>query len=64
MSAEPLPELEEIHPERVRLRFLQSGEDRAVKEARVLGGTTIFGAASWKGIAIASPCGGHCTCKK
>jgi uncharacterized 2Fe-2S/4Fe-4S cluster protein (DUF4445 family) len=60
--------LEEIgeapHPDRVRIRFLQSGEDRAVKEARVLAGTTIFDAASWNGIAIDSTCGGHGTCKK
>jgi uncharacterized 2Fe-2S/4Fe-4S cluster protein (DUF4445 family) len=55
---------EEAHPERVRLRFLQSGEDRAVKEARVLAGTTIFDAASWNGVAIDSTCGGHGTCKK
>jgi uncharacterized 2Fe-2S/4Fe-4S cluster protein (DUF4445 family) len=52
------------HPERVRMRFLQSGEDRAVKEARVLAGTTIFDAASWNGVAIDSTCGGHGTCKK
>ena len=44
---------EEHHPDRVRLRFLQSGEDRAVKEARVLAGTTIFDAASWNGVAVA-----------
>src|SRR5207253_3868807 len=63
MSAlEDLPD--EPHPERVRLRFLQSGEDRAVKEARVLAGTTIFDAASWNGVAIDSTCGGHGTCKK
>src|SRR4029079_2232503 len=55
---------EEQHPARVRLRFLQSGEDRAVKEARVLAGTTIFDAASWNGVAIDSTCGGHGTCKK
>jgi len=54
----------EPHPDRVRLRFLQSGEDRAVKEARVLAGTTIFDAASWNGVAIDSTCGGHGTCKK
>ena len=63
MSAEPLPELE-VHPDRVRLRFLQSGEDRAIKEARVLAGTTVFDAASWNGVAIDSTCGGHGTCKK
>jgi uncharacterized 2Fe-2S/4Fe-4S cluster protein (DUF4445 family) len=55
---------EEQHPDRVRLRFLQSGEDRAVKEARVLAGTTIFDAASWNGVAIDPTCGGHGTCKK
>src|ERR1700752_1112566 len=55
---------EEQPPARVRLRFLQSGEDRAVKEARVLAGTTIFDAASWNGIAIDSTCGGHGPCKK
>src|SRR3989440_3168176 len=52
------------HPERVRMRFLQVGEDRAVKEARVLAGTAIFDAASWNGVAIDSTCGGHGTCKK
>ncbi len=62
-ALEDLPE-EPPHPERVRLRFLQSGEDRAVKEARVLAGTTIFDAASWNGVAIDSTCGGHGTCKK
>jgi uncharacterized 2Fe-2S/4Fe-4S cluster protein (DUF4445 family) len=63
MSAlEDLPEQQ--HADRVRLRFLQSGEDRAVKEARVLAGTTIFDAASWNGVAIDSTCGGHGTCKK
>jgi len=61
-ALEDLPEAP--HPERVRLRFLQSGEDRAVKEARVLAGTTIFDAASWNGVAIDSTCGGHGTCKK
>jgi uncharacterized 2Fe-2S/4Fe-4S cluster protein (DUF4445 family) len=61
-ALEDLPD--EPHPERVRLRFLQSGEDRAVKEARVLAGTTIFDAASWNGVAIDSTCGGHGTCKK
>ena len=55
---------EQAHPDRVRLRFLETGEDRAVKEARVLAGTTIFDAASWNGIAIDSTCGGHGTCKK
>jgi uncharacterized 2Fe-2S/4Fe-4S cluster protein (DUF4445 family) len=46
------------------LRYLQVGEDRAVKEARVPAGTTLFDAASWNGIAIDSTCGGHGTCKK
>jgi uncharacterized 2Fe-2S/4Fe-4S cluster protein (DUF4445 family) len=55
---------EEPHPERVRLRYLQVGEDRAVKEARVPAGTTLFDAASWNGVAIDSTCGGHGTCKK
>ena len=64
MSAEPIIELDEPGPERVRLRFLQSGEDHAVKEARVLAGTTVFDAASWNGVAIDSTCGGHGTCKK
>jgi len=63
MSAiEELPA--EPHPDRVRLRFLQIGEDRAIKEARVPAGTTIFDAASWNGVAIDSTCGGHGTCKK
>ncbi|HJQ51323.1 MAG TPA: ASKHA domain-containing protein, partial [Gaiellaceae bacterium] len=52
------------HPDRVRLRYLQVGEDRAVKEARVPAGTTLFDAASWNGVAIDSTCGGHGTCKK
>jgi uncharacterized 2Fe-2S/4Fe-4S cluster protein (DUF4445 family) len=55
---------EEPHPDRVRLRYLEVGEDRAVKEARVPAGTTIFDAASWNGVAIDSTCGGHGTCKK
>jgi uncharacterized 2Fe-2S/4Fe-4S cluster protein (DUF4445 family) len=55
---------EEPHPERVRLRYLQVGEDRAIKEARVPAGTTLFDAASWNGVAIDSTCGGHGTCKK
>ncbi|HEY5059574.1 MAG TPA: ASKHA domain-containing protein [Gaiellaceae bacterium] len=55
---------EQPHPDRVRLRFLQVGEDHAVKEARVLAGTTIFDAASWNGVAVDSTCGGHGTCKK
>ena len=52
------------HPDRVRLRYLEVGEDPAVKEARVLAGTTVFDAASWNGVAIDSTCGGHGTCKK
>ena len=52
------------HPDRVRLRYLEVGEDRAVKEARVPAGTTLFDAASWNGVAIDSTCGGHGTCKK
>jgi uncharacterized 2Fe-2S/4Fe-4S cluster protein (DUF4445 family) len=55
---------EEPHPDRVRLRYLQVGEDRAIKEARVPAGTTLFDAASWNGVAIDSTCGGHGTCKK
>jgi uncharacterized 2Fe-2S/4Fe-4S cluster protein (DUF4445 family) len=55
---------EEPRPDRVRLRFLQRTEDRAVREARVLAGTTVFDAASWNGVAIDSTCGGHGTCKK
>jgi uncharacterized 2Fe-2S/4Fe-4S cluster protein (DUF4445 family) len=62
LPAEQLPE--EPHPDRVRLRFLQRTEDRAVREARVLAGTTVFDAASWNGVAIDSTCGGHGTCKK
>jgi uncharacterized 2Fe-2S/4Fe-4S cluster protein (DUF4445 family) len=63
MSAvQDLPE--QPHPDRVRLRYLEVGEDRAVKEARVPAGTTLFDAASWNGIAIDSTCGGHGTCKK
>jgi uncharacterized 2Fe-2S/4Fe-4S cluster protein (DUF4445 family) len=61
-AVEDLPE--QAHPERVRLRFLQTSEDRSVKEARVLAGTTVFDAASWNGVAIDSTCGGHGTCKK
>src|SRR5882757_7779773 len=65
MSAlEDVPPAEPPHPDRVRLRFLQSGEDHAIKEARVLAGTTVFDAASWNGVAIDSTCGGHGTCKK
>jgi uncharacterized 2Fe-2S/4Fe-4S cluster protein (DUF4445 family) len=61
-ALEELPEAP--HPDRVRLRFLQVGEDHAIKEARVLAGTTVFDAASWNGVAIDSTCGGHGTCKK
>jgi uncharacterized 2Fe-2S/4Fe-4S cluster protein (DUF4445 family) len=61
-ALEDIPEPQ--HPERVRMRFLQVGEDHAVKEARVLAGTTIFDAASWNRVAIDSTCGGHGTCKK
>src|SRR3954454_21295130 len=61
-AVEDIPEQQ--HPDRVRLRFLQAGEDGAVKEARVPAGTTIFDAASWNGVAIDSTCGGHGTCKK
>jgi uncharacterized 2Fe-2S/4Fe-4S cluster protein (DUF4445 family) len=65
VSAEPVTEPdEEQGPDRVRLRFLQTAEDHAVKEARVLAGTTIFDAASWNGVAVDSTCGGHGTCKK
>jgi uncharacterized 2Fe-2S/4Fe-4S cluster protein (DUF4445 family) len=45
--------------ERVRLRFEPDGAD-----VRVPGGTPIFDAASWNGVAIDSTCGGHGTCKK
>jgi uncharacterized 2Fe-2S/4Fe-4S cluster protein (DUF4445 family) len=62
LPAEQLPE--EVHPDRVRLRFMQRTEDHAVREARVLAGTTVFDAASWNGVAIDSTCGGHGTCKK
>ena len=55
---------EEPHPDRIRLRYLQLGEDGAVKEARVPAGTTLFDAGSWNGVAIDSTCGGHGTCKK
>ncbi|MGH2934908.1 MAG: 2Fe-2S iron-sulfur cluster-binding protein, partial [Gaiellaceae bacterium] len=47
---------------RVRLRFHQA--DDAIKEARVIAGTTLFDAASWNGVAIDSTCGGHGPCKK
>src|SRR5581483_1200253 len=63
-ALEDITPVEPPHPDRVRLRFLQSGEDHAVKEARVLAGTTVFDAASWNGVAIDSTCGGHGTCKK
>ncbi len=63
MSApEPILEVTESHPERVRLTFEQA--DGAIKEARVPAGTTLFDAASWNGVAIDSTCGGHGTCKK
>jgi uncharacterized 2Fe-2S/4Fe-4S cluster protein (DUF4445 family) len=55
MSAEPLVD----GAERVHLRFEPDGA-----EVRVPGGTPIFDAASWNGIAIDSTCGGHGTCKK
>lgn len=45
--------------ERSRIRFEPGGA-----EVRVPGGTPIFDAASWNGIAIDSTCGGHGTCKK
>jgi len=45
-ALEDLPPVEPPHPDRVRLRFLQSGEDHAIKEARVIAGTTVFDAAS------------------
>ncbi len=45
--------------ERARLRFEPDGA-----EVRVPGGTPVFDAASWNGIAIDSTCGGHGTCKK
>jgi len=61
-AVQDLPE--EPHPDRVRLRYLELAEDRAVKEARVPAGTTLFDAASWNGVAIDSTCGGHGTCKK
>jgi uncharacterized 2Fe-2S/4Fe-4S cluster protein (DUF4445 family) len=57
-----VPEIEEAHPDRVRLVFRQ--EDGATKEARVPAGTTLFDCASWNGVAIDSTCGGHGTCKK
>jgi uncharacterized 2Fe-2S/4Fe-4S cluster protein (DUF4445 family) len=45
--------------ERARVRFEPEGA-----EVRVPGGTPVFDAASWNGIAIDSTCGGHGTCKK
>ena len=45
--------------ERAHLRFEPEGAD-----VRVPGGTPVFDAASWNGIAIDSTCGGHGTCKK
>ncbi len=59
---EPIREVADSHPERVRLTFEQA--DGATKEARVPAGTTLFDAASWNGVAIDSTCGGHGTCKK
>jgi uncharacterized 2Fe-2S/4Fe-4S cluster protein (DUF4445 family) len=61
-AVQDLPE--QPHPGRVRLRYVEVGEDGAVKEARVPAGTTLFDAASWNGVAIDSTCGGHGTCKK
>jgi uncharacterized 2Fe-2S/4Fe-4S cluster protein (DUF4445 family) len=61
-SVSAVPEIEEAHPDRVRLVFRQ--EDGATKEARVPAGTTLFDCASWNGVAIDSTCGGHGTCKK
>jgi uncharacterized 2Fe-2S/4Fe-4S cluster protein (DUF4445 family) len=55
---------EQPHPDRVRLRYVELGEEGSVKEARVPAGTTLFDAASWNGVAIDSTCGGHGTCKK
>jgi uncharacterized 2Fe-2S/4Fe-4S cluster protein (DUF4445 family) len=53
-SAAPLAGTERAH-----LRFEPEGA-----EVRVPGGTPVFDAASWNGIAIDSTCGGHGTCKK
>ena len=58
------PELAEIAvpadgAERAHVRFEPEGA-----EVRVPGGTPVFDAASWNGIAIDSTCGGHGTCKK
>ena len=50
--------------QRVRLRFLPDGGAQAHLEVRVPGGTPVFDAASWNGIAIDSTCGGYGTCKK
>jgi uncharacterized 2Fe-2S/4Fe-4S cluster protein (DUF4445 family) len=63
VSTGPDPTPESVHPDRVRLRFVQRNED-VVREARVLAGTTLFDAGSWNGVAIDSTCGGHGTCKK
>jgi uncharacterized 2Fe-2S/4Fe-4S cluster protein (DUF4445 family) len=56
-------EIDRVEPldgaERVRVRFEPDGT-----EVRVPGGTPIFDAASWNGIAIDSTCGGYGTCKK
>ena len=43
--------------ERARVRFEPEGA-----EVRVPGGTPVFDAASWNGIAIDSTCGRHGTC--
>jgi uncharacterized 2Fe-2S/4Fe-4S cluster protein (DUF4445 family) len=58
------PELVEVEApsdgsERAHVRFEPEGA-----EVRVPGGTPVFDAASWNGIAIDSTCGGHGTCKK
>jgi len=63
LSSGPDPTEQTVHPDRVRLRFVQKNED-VVREARVLAGTTLFDAGSWNGVAIDSTCGGHGTCKK
>lgn len=49
----------------MRLRFIPAGaEARVPTDVRVPGGTPIFDAASWNGIAIDSTCGGYGTCRK
>src|SRR3954453_7992174 len=63
MSAvEDIPPASPPAPARVRLRFEQA--DGATKEARVVAGTTLFDAASWNGVAIASAWGRPGTCRK